>query len=104
MQKCISFLVLPVPIEKKQNSKVRYFNKMAEIRTALAAKTALKAESCTTKSLLMQDWVFRLGSDLYLFIQELLMDSTTHLSIKDVIDSRIDSVLNCVVPKNFTDQ
>ena len=47
---------------------------------------------------------FRLESDLYLFIQELLMDSTTHLSIKDVIDSRIDSVLNCVVPKNFTDQ
>jgi hypothetical protein len=32
------------------------------------------------------------------------MDSMRHLSIKAVIDSRIDSVLNCVVPKIFTDQ
>ena len=48
---------------KKSPSEVGYFGKLSEIFiTALAAQTAWKAEFCTTKSLLMQDWVFRLGS------------------------------------------
>ena len=31
--------------------------------TGPATQTAQKQKSCTTKSFLMQDWVFRLGSD-----------------------------------------
>ena len=33
--------------------------------TGLAAQTAQKQKSCTTKSPLMQDWIFRLGSTIY---------------------------------------
>ena len=47
---------------EKLPSRVGYFSKIAEILiTSLAAQTTQKAESRTTKSLLMQDWVFRLG-------------------------------------------
>ena len=54
--------VLPDKKRKKKPSKVGSYGKIEEIFiTALAAKTTQKAESCTNKNLLMQDWVFRLG-------------------------------------------
>ena len=43
--------------------KVAYFSKISEsLSNGLAAKTAQNVEVCSTKILLMQDWVFRLGT------------------------------------------
>ena len=47
----------------KKPSKVVYFRKNVEIfNTGLTAQTAQTAKFRTIKSLLMQDWIFRLGS------------------------------------------
>ena len=53
--------------------KVAYFSKISEsLSNGLAAKTAQNVEVCSTKILLMQDWVFRLGP-LQLFAIHLSM-------------------------------
>ena len=45
---------------------IAYFSKISEsLSNGLAAKTAQNVEVCSTKILLMQDWVFRLGKQLY---------------------------------------
>ena len=55
-------LFLSMKIRKNNPSKVEYSSKISKIVTAaLAAQVAQKAESCTTRSCVLQDWVFRLG-------------------------------------------
>ena len=53
-------------ISRNPSSKVAYFSKNGEIFSmySLAAHIAQKAEFCNKKSLLMQDWVFKLGGIL----------------------------------------
>ena len=66
VKKNIKYILLPLKIWKK-NLKVAYFGKNVEIFSiglgAQKTQKAQKAKFGTTKSLLIQDWVFRLSSD-----------------------------------------
>ena len=59
----------------KKPSKVGYFSKIKEIFiTVLAAQMDQKAKYSTTKSLLMQDWVFSPRPWLWSRIEEYVLD------------------------------
>jgi hypothetical protein len=52
--------------ENMKNPASKVAHNRPKFSTGLAAQTAQKEKSSTTKSPLMQDWVFRLGSNLCL--------------------------------------
>ena len=66
LQKILFFSCFTNENMKKLPLKVGYFSRIAEIFiTTLSAQTAQKAVFLTSRSLLMQDWVIRLGTSHY---------------------------------------